>query len=808
MNTKHLIIVGALLALSTTACNQKMDEIDMPFPTGEITFEARFGDGQRTKTAVVNDTEVWWTPSDAINVFYGDLTSGKFTSTIAEKASTSKFIGSFSAITGTLEAGSQARSFWAVYPYDIQNVCDGSSVTLTVPFKQKGAEGTFRQNLFPSIATSTSLDLAFYNVCGGMVITVDRDDIRSITLKGNNDEILAGTVRAAFVDDNPAVLEVVNGERAISFRSPDNKPFVSGSRYFITVLPVEFSQGYSLTFATEGGEVGTKNISATKKINRSRFLVVNNADSGVTFTTAQINPNIIRFADDDLKDALVAAFDTDSDGELSYDEAAAVTSSDDIKAAVGDGKSYTSFDEFQYFTGITYVASSMFLDWTHLKTVVLPDTITNILDAAFKNCTSLQSVFIPESVRSLGQSIFEGCESLSSITIPEGVTIIPWYAFRNCTGLASFVIPSTVTTINHYAFQSCSGLKTLTIPKSVTNVANSAFSGCKSISNLFIDDFDKFLDLTIHGYGMNGLESPLYHTDTYQQVHLFVAGEEATNISFAEGLSMIPPYSIRNCAFITTVHIPESVTVIGDRAFDGCESLKNFTIPEGVTSLGRYSFSRCKSITNVVLPEGIVTFAQDVFSYIDALTSIEFPASTKSIGQGVLYQCSGLASITVKAVDVPTGSSLMFDGSNCPIYVPEESVDAYKEANYWSNYKNRIMPILAEGDDPSVSDNVSARFLGGSVTVVNGLIKYNSKLNYGVYNNSGKSIKVLTIQLIDGETGAAGNMMSVNSTIDAGSSAAWTITIGLNGIHSPQAVFVYSCEGKRYEIRVPYPKSF
>jgi hypothetical protein len=210
----------------------------------------------------------------------------------------------------------------------------------------------------------------------------------------------------------------------------------------------------------------------------------------------------------------------------------------------------------------------------------------------------------------------------------------------------------------------------------------------------------------------------------------------------------------------------------------------------------------------VVLPEGIVTFAQDVFSYIDALTSFEFPASTKSIGQGVLYQCSGLASITVKAVDVPTGSSLMFDGSNCPIYVPEESVDAYKEANYWSNYKNRIMPILAEGDDPSVSDNVSARFLGGSVTVVNGLIKYNSKLNYGVYNNSGKSIKVLTIQLIDGETGAAGNMMSVNSTIEAGSSAAWTITIGLNGIHSPQAVFVYSCEGKRYEIRVPYPKSF
>ena len=799
MKTKYLTMVGALLALSMTACNQRKDEIGMPFPTGELTFEASFGDGKNTKTAVVNDTEVWWTPDDAISVFYGDLTSGKFTSTIAEKASTSKFVGSLSAVIGTLESGSQDRRFWAVYPYDIQNACDGSSVTLNVSSKQVGAEGTFRQNLFPSIATSAGLDLAFYNVCGGMVVTVDRDNIRSITLSGNNEEILAGKVRVAFVDEDPAVLELVNGERSITFRSPDNKPFVPGVRYFITVLPVEFSQGYSLTFTTGAGEVGTKTVSDTKKINRSRFLVAFNADANVNFTTSPVNPNLMRFADDDVKEALIAAFDTDSDGELSYDEAAAVTSSDDLKAAFGEGKSYTSFEEFQYFTGITSLASSMFLDWGHLKTIVLPNTITEIKNAAFKNCTSLQSIVVPESVKSLGKSAFEGCESLLSIVIPEGVTTIPIETFKNCSSLASFVIPGTVTAIESDAFYYCRGLKTLRIPESVTTLGYDAFYGCESLSNLYIDDFNKILALLDPPYSNN---SPLMSTE--QQVHLFVAGEEVTSITFSEGLTKIPANALRNCAFITTAHIPESVTSIGNYAFYGCERLKSFTIPGGVTSLGDYSFSRCNSITKMVLPEGIIYVGYEAFSSIDALTSFEFPSSTKSIGGRVLELCRNLTSITIKATSIPSGGYYMFNRSNCPIYVPEESLDAYRTANYWSEYKDRYMPILLEGDDPSVSSKVVAQYFGGSVSVVNGLIQYNSKLQFGVLNYSNKAIKVLTMQLVDGETGEASNLMSVDETIDPGTYAVWTITIGSNGIHSPEAIFVYSCEGKRYETRASY----
>ena len=94
---------------------------------------------------------------------------------------------------------------------------------------------------------------------------------------------------------------------------------------------------------------------------------------------------------------------------------------------------------------------------------------------------------------------------------------------------------------------------------------------------------------------------------------------------------------------------------------------------------------------------------------------------------------------------------------------------------------------------------VQAKYLGGSYSMTNSLITYGSKLNWGVYNNSDKTITVKSVQLIDGETGAKGNVMTINSDIEAGANSGWTITIGLAGIHAPIAVFVFAYNGNEYE---------
>ena len=103
-----------------------------------------------------------------------------------------------------------------------------------------------------------------------------------------------------------------------------------------------------------------------------------------------------------------------------------------------------------------------------------------------------------------------------------------------------------------------------------------------------------------------------------------------------------------------------------------------------------------------------------------------------------------------------------------------------------------------------ITKYVYAEYYGGSMSIVNDLIQYGSKLNFGVKNNSSKTIKVKNVQLIDGVTDAKGNVMTIGYEIAGGSSSIWAITIGIYGIHKPIAEFIYEYEGKEYSTRAQY----
>lgn len=103
-----------------------------------------------------------------------------------------------------------------------------------------------------------------------------------------------------------------------------------------------------------------------------------------------------------------------------------------------------------------------------------------------------------------------------------------------------------------------------------------------------------------------------------------------------------------------------------------------------------------------------------------------------------------------------------------------------------------------------ITSYVYAEYYGGSMSIINDLIQYGSKLNFGVKNNSKKTIKVKSVQLIDGVTEAKGNVMNIGYEIEGGSSAAWSITIGRLGIHKPIAEFIYEYEGNEYSTRAQY----
>ena len=132
------------------------------------------------------------------------------------------------------------------------------------------------------------------------------------------------------------------------------------------------------------------------------------------------------------------------------------------------------------------------------------------------------------------------------------------------------------------------------------------------------------------------------------------------------------------------------VTSIGDSVFSRCDSLTSITIPNSVTSIGDYAFYYCTSLTSVTIGNGVTSIGDAAFYNCTSLTSVTIGNGVTSIGSSAFCECDSLKAVYCKPTTPPTGGYEMFDGNawDRQIYVPTESVDAYKSAECWSDYAN------------------------------------------------------------------------------------------------------------------------
>lgn len=96
------------------------------------------------------------------------------------------------------------------------------------------------------------------------------------------------------------------------------------------------------------------------------------------------------------------------------------------------------------------------------------------------------------------------------------------------------------------------------------------------------------------------------------------------------------------------------------------------------------------------------------------------------------------------------------------------------------------------------ADGVSARFHGGQFEMVDGVVKAGGDMVFGVRNFSSETIHVVSVQLIDSQTGAATDALSIDSDLNSGTSDKWTIPVGDSDIHNPRARFVYTFREESY----------
>ena len=367
----------------------------------------------------------------------------------------------------------------------------------------------------------------------------------------------------------------------------------------------------------------------------------------------------------------------------------------------------TSLTSLQFPSNLTSIGNSAFAGCKGLTSLQFPSGLTFIGGAAFEDCTSLVSLQLPSGLTSIGSAAFENCTSLVSLQLPSGLTSIGSAAFAYCSGLTSLQFPSGLTSIGVRAFQNCTGLTSLELPSGLTKIEEGAFWGCSNINSIYAYMPDPLL--------FDG-EAKDFPTCFNENCTLYVPKKSYTAYIVAPGwgdfktIAKFNPDLIRDWVTKNVAQAGTLSTVIGEDK-ENITKLKltgnlNDTDVQYLEEMIREAallelnlkdallytinvcrFSDCKSLTSLVLPDVLQRIEKAAFSNCTGLTTISLPA-----GLEYMYAAFdgniGLTSIYAN-MPTPLQDAYSFDGldkSNCYLYVPKGSLDAYRQDWEWGSF--------------------------------------------------------------------------------------------------------------------------
>ena len=312
---------------------------------------------------------------------------------------------------------------------------------------------------------------------------------------------------------------------------------------------------------------------------------------------------------------------------------------------------------------------------------VLPDKLDRIENAAFENTALTGTVLLPEGLKYVNG--FKDTK-ITNVSFPSTLEVIGSYAFAGCKGLmCELSFPESLKVIEYQAFYNSAISGNLVLPEGLTEIQNRAFCQCSNLTGSLVipSGITRIESYTFYYCGFNG------------------------TLSLPIGLKEIESLAFYHNDFKGELILPDGLVKIADEAFAFNEFSGRLVFPSELVSLGAGVFYDCWRLDGVVeLPENIITVPQELFRCCSGITGVKLHKDIESIGAGAFKDCYGITSIVCEAKNPPVINPNSFNGvakDNFTVEVPEVSVNRYKNADNWSEFKR-----FAAHRDFSISRNL------------------------------------------------------------------------------------------------------
>lgn len=332
----------------------------------------------------------------------------------------------------------------------------------------------------------------------------------------------------------------------------------------------------------------------------------------------------------------------------------------------------------------------------------------------------VKELILPDTIKSIGREAFRGCESLSKINIPNGLTTIDDYAFWDC-NLDTIILPASVTKLGYHPFHGCldiviyseltkkpSGWHMLWdelnyqppgtpvvwdylnndvasdgyVYLTVEDIRYALKDGIAIVSGrnpiLYLEHIDIQDNITYKSetYPVTFIGSALAFNDNLKSVSIpygitsigssaFYSCDSLLNITLPDSVEAIGQQIFRDCSSLQSVTLSKNITEIPMQAFLRCEELSSINIPDGVISIGENAFAYCRKLTNIIIPYGVTSIGNSAFTYCTSITSIVIPASVTSIGSKAFNGWNNTQTIYCEASEKPDGWNDKWAGTDC-----------------------------------------------------------------------------------------------------------------------------------------------